>query len=262
MGAVRRLSKATREVAAGELGTRIPVHGSNEVAGLARSFNAMTLSLEQALGDLKALNATLEDRVRQKTAALSAALHESRDANRRLERALGKLREKEKELRHADKMASLGTLAGGIAHEFNNLLGGVLGCAQVALQEDDPREVRHTLGVIERTARRGAAITEKLLRFARPSEGERREVDVADVARDVAALVEAEAARAGVQVVVQAEGDTKVVAEGAGLHQVLLNLATNGVHAMADTDGGMLILRVEGGGDDVSVEVSSPTSCC
>jgi mandelate racemase len=83
-------------------------------------------------------------------------------------------------------MASLGTLAGGVAHEFGNLLGGIQGCAEDAARETDPAEVRETLGVIERTARRGAAITEKLLRFARPAAAGRDAVDVAAVARDVA----------------------------------------------------------------------------
>jgi len=145
---VSRLADATREVAKGRLAVRLPVRGNDEVAHLAASFNAMTESLGRAQGELVALNATLEDRVREKSAALVQA---------------------ERELRHAEKMASLGTLAGGVAHEFNNLLGGIQGCAEDAARETDPAEVRETLGVIERTARRGAAITEKLLRFARPS---------------------------------------------------------------------------------------------
>ncbi len=220
---VRRLADATRLVGEGRLGTRIPVKGDDEVARLAASFNAMTESLEIALEDLRRLNATLEDRVREKIAELQA---------------------KERELRQAEKMASLGTLAGGIAHEFNNLLGGIQGCAEDASRETEPEELRETLAVIERTARRGAAITENLLRFARPSEGRREEVDLAEVARDVATLIESEAARIGVDVALDLPGSTPATADPSGMHQVLLNLATNALHAMSEA-GGTLTIRVQ-----------------
>jgi two-component system sensor histidine kinase HydH len=140
-------------------------------------------------------------------------------------------------------MASLGTLAGGVAHEFNNLLGGIQGCAEDASRETDPEELRRTLAMIDRTARRGTAITQNLLRFARPSEGGRSAVDLADVAREVAALVEPEAVRTQVKVVVDAPAAATVVAEPSGMHQVVLNLATNAIHAMKGT-GGTLTLEV------------------
>jgi signal transduction histidine kinase len=252
---VRRLAGATRAVAEGRLGTRIPVEGDDEVARLAASFNAMTESLERAHDDLETLNAGLEERVRTKTAALSAALEESRDANRRLERAMEELRAKERELRQAEKMASLGTLAGGVAHEFNNLLGGILGCAEDAAREDDVGELRDTLSMIERTARRGTAITANLLRFARPGTGEAGALDAAEIMRDVAQLVEPEAVRFGIQIDVETSGSGELVAEPSGLHQVLLNLATNAIHAMRER-GGTLTLAVEGTGDTVTLRVS------
>ncbi len=254
LGPVTRLGEASRAVALGRIGSRIPLHGVDEVARLAGSFNAMTESLEQAHDELETLNAGLEERVRTKTAALSAALEESRDANRRLERAMEELRSKERELRQADKMASLGTLAGGVAHEFNNLLGGVLGCAEDAAREHDPAELRETLAMIERTARRGTAITANLLRFARPGTGDSEPLDAADLVADVAKLVEPEATRVGVVVHVGGEGDTSLVAEASGLHQVLLNLATNAIHAMRER-GGTLTLAAIGRADDVTLQV-------
>ncbi len=239
---VRRLVDATRRVAHGELATRIPVDGDDEVAQLAQSFNAMTESLETAHAALQGLNATLEERVEEQTAALRQALDESREANRRLEDALQELRTKERELRHAETMASLGTLAGGVAHEFNNLLGGILGCAEDAGSEQDPDALRETLQVIERTARRGTAVTQNLLKFARRSEGKPCAVDAGEVLRDVATLIEREAQRSGVAVTVDTDAAVSVHADPAELHQVLLNLAVNGIHAMPD--GGSLRLSV------------------
>jgi signal transduction histidine kinase len=230
---VSRLADATREVGEGRLGVRLPVAGDDEVARLARSFNAMTESLERARGELRALNATLEDRVREQAAALVLA---------------------ERELRHAEKMASLGTLAGGVAHEFGNLLGGIQGCAEDALRETDPAAVRETLGVIDRTARRGTAITEKLLRFARPEQAGRNHVDVAAVARDIGALVMPEAARAGIDVRVEVPESAVVRADPTGVHQTMLNLATNALHAMPE--GGTLTIRVAKSDTEVRIEVA------
>ena len=230
---VARLSEATREVGQGRLAVRLPVRGNDEVARLAASFNAMTESLGRAQGELVALNATLEDRVREKSAALVEA---------------------ERELRHAEKMASLGTLAGGVAHEFNNLLGGIQGCAEDAARETDPAEVRETLGVIERTARRGTAITEKLLRFARPAAPGRADIDVAAVARDVATLIGPEAARSGVEVVLDVPREVRLRADATGIHQVMLNLATNAIHAMPR--GGRLAIRVARDASSVRLAVT------
>jgi signal transduction histidine kinase len=230
---VARLSEATREVAKGRLEVRLPMQGDDEVGRLAANFNTMTESLERAQRELVALNATLEDRVREQSAALVQA---------------------ERELRHAEKMASLGTLAGGVAHEFNNLLGGIQGCAEDAARETDPAELKETLGVIERTARRGAAITEKLLRFARPAAPGTDDVDVAAVARDVATLVQPEASRSAVEVTVEAPDEARIQADPTGVHQVMLNLATNAVHAMPR--GGRLTIRVAREGEGVRIAVS------
>lgn len=235
---LRRMADATQDVARGDLSVRLPVAGDgrddDEVGRLSRSFNQMTESLGRARSELEGLNATLEQRVRTKTEEVAA---------------------KERALRHADKMAALGTLAGGVSHEFNNLLGGIQGCAEDAAAESDPAELKATLEMIERTARRGISVSQNLLRFARPSEGARRSVDVAEMFRDVAALIEPEAVRNRVKVTVECGAVPPLTADASGIHQVILNLATNALHAMK-RDGGSLTLSAESSAGETRLRVA------
>ncbi|MCG3133191.1 MAG: Adaptive-response sensory-kinase SasA [Planctomycetes bacterium] len=231
---LRRMADATQGVARGDLSVRLPVRGGDEVARLSGSFNEMTESLGRARAELEGLNATLEQRIRAKTEEVAAT---------------------ERALRHADKMAALGTLAGGVSHEFNNLLGGIQGCAEDAASETDPAELRATLEMIERTARRGLSISQNLLRFARPSEGRRKALDVAAMLRDVAALIEPEAVRTRVAVTVACGEVPPLTADASGIHQVILNLATNALHAMR-AGGGTLALTAEHSGGETRIRVA------
>ena len=257
---IARLDRATRAVAGGRLDVRIPSEGSDEVARLAESFNGMTSNLAAARAELQSVNAGLEERVREQTRELRAALASARETNTRLEAALAELESKDRELRHAERMASLGTLSGGVAHEFGNILGGILGCAESGQLEDDPGEMRATLQMIERTARRGSAVTDNLLRFARPGSGERTRVRLGDVLRDVAALIAHEAGRAGVRISVPDGDVAEVHGNATELHQVFLNLATNALHAMAGRPGAddaddELVVTVQVAAEDVVVSV-------
>jgi signal transduction histidine kinase len=105
--------------------------------------------------------------------------------------------------------------------------------------------------MIERTARRGTTITANLLRFARPGTGSIADVDAVALVQDVADLIGPEATRLGVEVRVECSGDARVQAEPSGLHQVLLNLATNALHAMRERGGVLTLSAVAGIDDDV-----------
>jgi signal transduction histidine kinase len=232
---VRRLAEGADRIAAGDLAHRIEEGGSREVAELGASLNRMAVSVESATGEVKALNEGLERRVREKSAALV----------------------------RAETLASLGTLAGGVAHEFNNLLGGILGTAEEALQDAKEPETREALDLVVRTARRGCGVTENLLRFARPRPPRVERVDAAAVLRDAAALLQAEADRRGVLVEVKAGDLPPFPADPAELHQVVLNLLANAlaftprggrVWAEAFREGGQAVLRVRDTGPGIPPE--------
>ena len=228
----RALRSATRLVASGDLHPPPLSKGGDELGQLAADFGTMVSQLDAARAELTRLNRSLEDEVARKTT--------------HLEQALADLRATHEQLLQAGKMASIGTLAGGIAHEFHNLIGGIRGCtAEVLAQEQDPLR-RETLQVVLRAADRATGIVRQLQRFSRRSVDRIDDVDVATVLDDACRLVEPEARRRGVAVVRAYAPGLRLRGDGDALHQVFVNLFTNALQAMPS--GGTLTVegRIEG----------------
>jgi signal transduction histidine kinase len=141
--------------------------------------------------------------------------------------------------RQADKLAALGTLSAGIAHEINNPIGIISSRVEVMMLEADedglPAEVRKDLEVILRHARRVATITQGLLSFARQSSGTREPVSLNAVAEEMVQLVRKDMSRARVQVTTKLdESAPTFLADANAIGQVVLNLLTNARSAMPD----------------------------
>ena len=141
--------------------------------------------------------------------------------------------------RQADKLAALGTLSAGIAHEINNPIGIITSRVEVMLLEAEgaelPTELRRDLEVILRHARRVASITQGLLSFARQSAGVRAAVNLNRVVEEILQLVRKDMDRAHVEVTLRRDDALpEIVADANAIGQVLLNLLTNARRAMPD----------------------------
>jgi two-component system cell cycle sensor histidine kinase/response regulator CckA len=149
----------------------------------------------------------------------------------------------ERQLLQAQKMQSVGTLAGGVAHEFNNLLAGINGYAALALREQDLNEpVREFLSNIVSLSERAASLTRQLLTFARKPPLTRRPTPPAELFKATRDLVSRTLHQ---EVVLQlqeraADGSPLLVeADGNQLQQALVNLALNAHDALShQPDGG------------------------
>jgi PAS domain S-box-containing protein len=145
----------------------------------------------------------------------------------------------QKAARQVDKLAALGTLSAGIAHEINNPIGIITSRVEVMMLEAEeeglPDEVRKDLEVILRHARRVATITQGLLSFARQSSGTRGPVNLNQVTEEIVQLVRKDMSRARVQVTTKLdEAMPTIVADANAIGQVLLNLLTNARRAMPE----------------------------
>lgn len=173
-------------------------------------------------------------------------------ANARLFR---KLQESQAELIQSSKLAAVGTFAAGIAHEFNNLLAGMLGYAQLGLASPDEETKNESLKVVVDTSRRGKSITGSLLTFARRREPRRELADLYDAVQGTLTLMELELRKHNIKVVRQISSVPMTICDAGQLSQVFLNLLTNARDAMKP-DGGTLTVRLCGDERTITLAVN------
>jgi len=149
----------------------------------------------------------------------------------------------EAQLLQADRMDSIGMLAGGVAHDLNNVLAPILmGAELLRLSQMDPKDVR-VIEHIERSAQHGSELVRQLLTFARGGEGERTEIQVAPLVEDVRKLLRQSLPKNIELVVSCADPCLPIHADATQIKQLLLNLCINARDAMPQ--GGRLEIRAE-----------------
>jgi PAS domain S-box-containing protein len=148
-------------------------------------------------------------------------------------------KELERRFLRAQRMESIGTLAGGIAHDLNNMLAPVL--MSIELLKDDPsgEERDQILATIETSTRRGAEMVRQVLSFARGVEGDRAPVDIARLVKEVEKFAN-DTFMKNIRVRTAVNGEVTVLGDATQLHQVLINLCVNARDAMPQ--GGVLTL--------------------
>jgi signal transduction histidine kinase/ActR/RegA family two-component response regulator len=170
------------------------------------------------------------------------------------------LRHKQDELVRSSKLAALGTFSAGIAHEFNNLLAGILGYAQLGLLSDNVEEKNEALDVAARACLRGRGITSSLLTFARRSDPQRSLSQIRDAVDETLALVERELAKLNIRIERRFESVPMTICDQGQIGQVLLNLITNARDAMLDQDGGVITIELAQHGSQIELVVSDTGS--
>ncbi len=149
-------------------------------------------------------------------------------------------REMTRQLSNAEKLAAIGRLAGGVAHEINNPLGGILAFAQILVREDvTPDERKEYLAEIEKSALRCKAIVESLLRFSRQSpQVQRRLLSMNEIVREALQFANYKYAVRDVELACQlGENLPPVMGNANQLEQVLVNLLSNAFDSITGVRG-------------------------
>jgi two-component system, NtrC family, sensor kinase len=218
---IRKLLTVTERVASGDLTQSVPVPGSMEIAALAESFNVMVEALR-----------CKRDEVDQHVASLE-------QVNRELQAA-------REETVRSEKMASVGVLAAGMAHEIGTPLSSILGYAEILQDElGGVGDQADCLRRIEQEARRIDGLVRELLDFARPMPADHELLNVPAFLADVVDMLTRQGALKQVTTNLQvAEDLPPFYGDRNQLLQVLLNLLLNARDAMPD--GGELLLSAAG----------------
>ncbi|OGS21887.1 MAG: hypothetical protein A3J83_04675 [Elusimicrobia bacterium RIFOXYA2_FULL_40_6] len=162
----------------------------------------------------------------------------------------------EKQLLQSDKMAAVGQLAGGIAHEINNPMGVMLGFAQgivKGINEDNP--FYNPLKSIEREAIRCKNLIGSLLTFSRVSQLTKNKEDINKVIQDTLVLEETQAKVKNINIITKLAGDLPLISVNANqIQQVLVNLCNNSIDAMMK--GGKITIKTEPSKEKGFIEIS------
>lgn len=151
----------------------------------------------------------------------------------------------EKQMLHSQKMDAIGTLAGGMAHDFNNILCAILGYTELSLLDPQIKGIsRDNLEMVLKSAQRARDLIKRILTFSRPTDAQPRPLKLSVILNEVVKLLNATLPSSiAIQVAIHSEEDV-VMADATEMHQVIMNLGTNAAHAMK-AKGGKLDFKLE-----------------
>lgn len=216
---VRALVRGAEAIAREDYSRPIQVDAAPELERLAAVINEIA---DQLIQNQKRLSDNI-----QSLNEVNRALTEARD-----------------ELVRAEKLASAGQLAAGIAHEIGNPLGAILGYMEVA--ERRPKIGQELLDDMRREARRIDRIVKGLLDYARPRQPAPRPIEVNEVVRGALELVESQGHFKEIELVLEfADGPTTVHADPHQLEQIMVNLLLNAAQAVDGTGGRIIRVSTE-----------------
>jgi signal transduction histidine kinase len=226
---MRQLVTHARRIGEGDLGSRVDPRGHDEITELGRAMNRMADDLERS-----------RDRI----------LEESRSRIRALE-----------QLRHTERVATLGQLSAGMAHEMGTPLNVISGRAKlIASTEPLNDDARESSRIIVEQADRMTDTIRQFLDYGRPAHTRKAPVDVVEVLEAVVKMLEPGARRRGVTLELRSgDGISRAMLDRSQMQQVFMNLIRNGIQSMPA--GGRLELDVavdpdgDSGGESVEVRV-------
>ncbi len=198
---------------------KLPFQGDPDTVILLINDITEKVRTEKALLDYRN---NLEELVRERTADL-------KQANEMLQKA--------------QKLEAIGTLAGGIAHEFNNILGAMIGYMELAQLETHPDDLRYYVDQALHASQRAKDVVSQVLVFSRKKENRRKPIVAAAVVRDAVKMIKTFLPSTIRIAQDMADKSSLIMADPTQIEQVLMNLCTNAAHAMRDK-GGTLEIRL------------------
>lgn len=191
---------------------------------------------------LKQANDDLEKRVGDRTEELmhvNQKLQIELTEHKRTEEEKAKL---ENQLLQTHKMEAIGTLAGGIAHDFNNILGSMIGYTEMAMLETDEKRRQKDLSEVLNACNRATDLVKQILAFSKKSDVDLKPINAGNIVKEIIGLIRS-TIPSTIDIKYQISSAPMIIlANSTQIHQVIMNLCSNAVHAMKRTGG---ILKIE-----------------
>jgi len=212
---LRDLESGAQRLSTGNLDQAIPVRSGDEFGKLATSFNVMTGALRNSRAELRDWGHTLEQKVERRTQELRSA---------------------QAETMRGEKLASVGLLASGVAHELNNPLTGILTFSHLVRQKmPDKSTDAEDMDLVIRETKRCAAIIKRLLDFAREKLPEKKFTDLNQVIDDTVRIVEQPAHLRDIEITVHLDRVLPPIwIDADQIKQVIMNMLVNAQHAVEE----------------------------
>ncbi|MCH7345014.1 ATP-binding protein [Pelomonas sp. CA6] len=260
-----RLSEAADELGAGRLDSPLRLGGEDEIARVGGAMERMRLALLKAFDELRGHANTLEDQVTQRTQQLT-------QTNAELTQALEHLKTAQRELVESEKLASLGRLVAGVAHELNTPLGNALTVVSALedrwakldqmLSDNTPmrrsqleelvKDTRRGQDILHRNVQKAADLVRDFKQVAIDQTNDtRREFELAQVIEDVLVMVEPSFKHTPFRIQTELEPGLRMSSYPGALGQVLTNMLMNArVHAFEGRESGTVVVRCAAQGED------------
>jgi len=230
---ILKLRNAAMEIGKGRLDIDLQSTSRDEIGELAGAFNEMAINLSKAKEEIEIMNRELEERVREKTEELLRS---------------------QAQLIQSEKLSAMGQMAGGLAHELNSPLAGLMPMIKIYRDKEEKDSKRHKeLSLMLEACKYMAKIVRDFSSFSRESKGIFSELNVNEVIDDTLGFSAGRIKQQGIKLIKEYENELpKVHGEKTELQQVILNMITNALDAM--TDAGKLRIRTDIIKDNVIME--------
>ncbi|MCK5708168.1 MAG: HAMP domain-containing protein [Candidatus Aureabacteria bacterium] len=226
---INRLLLAIQLITKGNYNQRVSIRSNDELGDLAEAFNFMASVIEKSNRELEDYSRELENKVRQRTKEIE---------------------DMQIQLIQAGKLAAVGELSAGIAHELNNPIGGILGYSQFIVEKikKNPEDVKNNITTIEkylsliaRESQRCKRIIRNLLRFSRASKIEFEPTDINIVLKESIDIIASQFETKNIKFEYSFEKDLPLTQSNANqLQQVLTNILINAQKAIGDKKNGVI----------------------
>jgi len=243
-GPISELSEGALSISRGNLNQTISIRTGDEIEELSNIFNRMTKELAKNRDQQRKLIGQLS----QKNVLLKKEI----EAREQLESELIKI----------ERLRALGEMSGGVAHDFNNILGAILGRAQLLLEKVDTPSIKKGIEIIEKAALDGAETVRRIQEFTRvrADSSSFKTTDINQVIRDAIEFTrtrwknEAEAMGRPITIANDFNDIPPVLGDPSGLREVFTNLIINAVDAMPE--GGRISIKTEKQAENIMITIS------